>query len=144
MYSWSFEGCIEHLLGGKSLWEGEGTAMNKTKCISSSSAFSSGERYHKYISKQTFKSNGVKCYVEKNIARLKGERECLGLLLFSRLVMSNSFAGHRHEPTDCSPPGSSVHGISQARILEWIAIFFSRASSRPRDQTHVSCLGCFI
>ena len=94
--------------------------MNKTKCISSSSAFSSGERYHKYISKQTFKSNGVKCYVEKNIARLKGERECLGLLLFSRLVMSNSFVGHRHEPTDCSPPGSSVHGISQARILEWV------------------------
>jgi len=39
----------------------------------------------------------------------------------------------------CSPPGSSVHGISQARILEWVAISFSR-SSRPRDQTHVSCL----
>ena len=103
--------------------------MNKTKCISSSSAFSSGERYHKYISKQTFKSNGVKCYVEKNIARLKGERECLGLLLFSRLVMSNSFAGHRHEPTDCSPPGSSVHGILQVRILEWVAVPSSRGLS---------------
>ena len=37
------------------------------------------------------------------------------------------------EPLDCSPPGSSVHGISQARILEWVAIAFSRGSSAPRD-----------
>ena len=43
---------------------------------------------------------------------------------------------------DCSLPGSSVHGISQARILEWVAISFSRGSSRPRDQTHVSCISC--
>ena len=41
-------------------------------------------------------------------------------------------------PMDCSPPGSSVHGIFQARILEWAAIPFSRGSSRPRDQTKVS------
>ena len=41
----------------------------------------------------------------------------------------------------CSPPGSSVHGISQARILKWIAISFSRGSSWPRDQTCVSCIG---
>ena len=39
---------------------------------------------------------------------------------------------------DCSPPGSSVHGIFQARILEWVAIFFSRGSSWPRDVTQVS------
>ena len=38
-------------------------------------------------------------------------------------------------PMDCSPPGSSVHGIFQARILAWIAIFFSRGSSWPRDWT---------
>ena len=37
-----------------------------------------------------------------------------------------------------SPPGSSVHGILQARILEWVAISFSRGSSQPRDQTWVS------
>ena len=35
---------------------------------------------------------------------------------------------------DCSPPGSSVHGILQVRILEWVAISFSRGSSRPRDR----------
>ena len=45
------------------------------------------------------------------------------------------------DPMDCSPPGSSVHGILQAGMLEWIAIFFSRKSSQRRDQTHVSlCL----
>ena len=38
------------------------------------------------------------------------------------------------EPMDCSPPGSSVHGILQARILAWVAISFSRASSRPRER----------
>ena len=41
-------------------------------------------------------------------------------------------------PMDCSLPGSSVHGILQARILEWIAISFSRGFSQPRDQTQVS------
>ena len=40
-------------------------------------------------------------------------------------------------PTDCSLPGSSVHGIFQARILEWVAISFSRRSSQPRDWTQV-------
>ena len=39
---------------------------------------------------------------------------------------------------DCSPPGSYVHGILQVRILEWIAIPFSRVSSLPRGQTQVS------
>ena len=39
---------------------------------------------------------------------------------------------------DCSPPGSSAHGIFQARILEWVAISFSMGFSRPRDWTHVS------
>ena len=39
------------------------------------------------------------------------------------------------DPTDCSPPDSSVHWISQARILEWVAIPFSRGSSQPRDRT---------
>ena len=43
------------------------------------------------------------------------------------------------DPTDCSPQGSSVHGILQARILEWVACSFSRGSSRPRDRTRVSC-----
>ena len=44
-------------------------------------------------------------------------------------------------PMDCCPPGSSLHGISQARILEWVAISFSRGSSQPRNQTPISCIG---
>ena len=41
-------------------------------------------------------------------------------------------------PMDCSPPGSSVHRIFQERVLEWVAISFSRESSQPRDRTQVS------
>ena len=48
--------------------------------------------------------------------------------MFSCSVMSNSC-----DPVDCSLPGFSVHGILQARILEWVAIFSSRGSSQPRD-----------
>ena len=49
------------------------------------------------------------------------------------------------DPVDFSPPGSSVHGILQARILEWVAISFSRGSSWPRDWTQVSHIAgrCF-
>ena len=55
------------------------------------------------------------------------------MLLFSRVQL---FC----DPMDCNPPGSTVHGISQARLLEWVAISFSRGSSQFRDRTHVSCL----
>ena len=44
------------------------------------------------------------------------------------------------DPMDCSLPSSSVHGIFQVIVLEWIAIFFSRGSSQPRDGTWVSCI----
>ena len=44
------------------------------------------------------------------------------------------------DPMDCSPPSSSLHGIFQAIILEWVAIPFSRRSSWPKDQTRVSCI----
>ena len=46
------------------------------------------------------------------------------------------------DPVDCSPPGSSVHGILQARVLERVAISFSRGASQLRDETHVSCVSC--
>ena len=42
------------------------------------------------------------------------------------------------DPMDCTPPGTSVHEIFQARIPEWAAISFSRGSSRPRDRTQAS------
>ena len=50
-------------------------------------------------------------------------------------------------PMDCSPPGSSVHGILQARILKWVALPSSMGSSRPGDRTcvsHISCTGRWV
>ena len=53
-----------------------------------------------------------------------------------------------YDPMNCSPPGyspwtsSSVHGILRARILEWVAMPFSRGSSLPRDGTCISCISC--
>ena len=46
------------------------------------------------------------------------------------------------DPLDCNLPGFSVHGVLPARILEWVAMPFSRGSSWPRDRTHVSCVSC--
>ena len=48
------------------------------------------------------------------------------------------------DPMDCSPPGFSVHGILQARILEWVAISSSRGSSLPRDGTCVCCIDRWV
>ena len=45
-------------------------------------------------------------------------------------------------PLDCRPPGSSIHGIFQARIQEWVAISYCRGSSLPRDGICISCVSC--
>ena len=63
-----------------------------------------------------------------------------GLMFAFVVVWSLSYVWLFCDPMDCSPAGSSVHRISQARILERIAISFSRASSWPRDWSHVSCI----
>ena len=47
-------------------------------------------------------------------------------------------------PMDCSLPGSSVHGIFQARILEWVTISYSRGCSQSRDQTHIFYISCIV
>ena len=44
---------------------------------------------------------------------------------------------------DCSPPGSSVYGILQARILEWVSMLSSRGFSRPTDRTQICYISCF-
>ena len=58
-------------------------------------------------------------------------------MLYSVCVCAKLLQSHLIlcDPSDCSPPGSFVHGILQARILEWVAISSSRGSSRPRDGT---------
>ena len=60
--------------------------------------------------------------------------------LFIVAVKSLSHVQLFYNPMDCSLPGSSVHGVSQARVLEWAAISFARGSSWPQDRT-VSCIG---
>ena len=74
------------------------------------------------------KNTGVGCHFLLQCMKVKSESEvaqsCPTLL----------------NPMDCSLPGSSIHGIFQARVLESVAISFSRGSSQPRDQTGVSCI----
>ena len=55
-------------------------------------------------------------------------------------VLSHSVVFDYCDPKDCSLAGSSVHGILQARIMEWVAVSFSRRSSQPRNRTQVSCI----
>ena len=101
----------------------------------------------------------------------KGKKQCIGYVLLSveenisthiyvhMCLLSCSFPGGccclvtkscltLCDPMDCSPPGSSVHGISQARILKWIAISFSRASSWPscvsRASSWPSCISSLV
>ena len=68
-----------------------------------------------------------------------GIRSCIPLYPYLSEVKGKVLVTHLcptlYDPMDCSPPGSSVHGILQARILEWVAIPFSRRSPQPRDWT---------
>ena len=57
-------------------------------------------------------------------------------------VLSRSVGSTLCDPMDYNPPGSSAHEILQARILEWVAIPYSRGSSQPRDQTRISYSSC--
>ena len=69
-------------------------------------------------------------------AALNGTESCCCLVANSCLTLCR--------PKDSSPPGSSVHGISQTRILEGVAISFSMRSSRPRDRNYISCIDRWI
>ena len=64
-------------------------------------------------------------------------------VLYAMYIYARSFT-HIHSlwPHGSSLPGFSVRGILQARILEWVAISYSKGSSQPRDQTYVCCTSC--
>ena len=66
-------------------------------------------------------------------------REAPFTILVSKSMLLPQVCPTVCDAMDCGPPGSSVHEIFQARILEWVAISFSRGSSQPRDRTWVSC-----
>ena len=72
--------------------------------------------------------------LEHQLGTATKETVCLHAKSFQSFLTFNA--------VDCSPPGSSVHGTLQARILEWVAMPSSRRSSPPRDQTHVSYVSC--
>ena len=75
-------------------------------------------------------NTGVGCHFLLQCMKVKNESEVAQLCWTLR------------DPTDCSLPGSSIHGSLQARVLEWVAMSSSRGSSRPGDGTHVSCISC--
>ena len=62
------------------------------------------------------------------------ERLCMCSVAHSCLALCH--------PMDCSLPASSVHGIFQPRLLEWVSMSYSRGSSQPRDWTRISCVSC--
>jgi len=90
-------------------------------------------------------------YVTANIFRFLSLSVCLSLSHYIYMCVCVKWSEVAQscptlcDPVDCSPPGSSTHGILQARILEWVAISFFRESSQPRDWTQVSCIAgrCF-
>ena len=65
---------------------------------------------------------------------------CKTLNIYCRCLVTKSCCPTLCDPMECSWPGFSAHGISQAQILEWVAMSFSRASFWPGDRTHVSCM----
>ena len=71
-------------------------------------------------------------------------KRCSALLVIVCSVKSLQSCPTLCDPMDCGLPGFSVHGILQARILEWVAMPLSRGSSLPRDQTCVSYVFSYI
>ena len=106
-------------------------------------------------------TQGIKSSLPRSISIGIGEMSCFSLALYLRIIQSSfnpitsgikmklshfinycvvaQLCPALCNLTDCSPPGSSFHGNLQARILDWVAIPFSRVSSQLRDWTHVSC-----
>ena len=88
-----------------------------------------------YIYQASFPKPGMEYVLQQDL----GKTNNLQLLFLFVCVLVFQSCLTPCNPMDCSPPGSSVHGILQVRILEWVAIFYSRVSSQPRDQ--ISCIG---
>ena len=87
-------------------------------------------------------SEKFRVLIEARDPRLPGLQHLVRVLVGPAAVAAKSLQSCPTlcNPRDCGPQGSSVHGILQARILEWVAMPSSRGSSRPRDRTHVSCI----
>ena len=98
------------------------------------------------VGKKEDQEKGLICLSEMGSEKVEDEGEnyreiccCSSWLWLKKVKLVAQSCPTLCDPMDCNPPGSSVHGILQARILEWVAIPFSRGSSWPRDLTYVSC-----
>ena len=81
------------------------------------------------------------CYPQKVASCLfpiSGPCSCLSVCMHACSVAQSCLT--LCNPMGCRPSGSSVHGIFQARIVQWVAISYSKGSSQPRDRTHISCI----
>ena len=109
----------------------------------------------KYLSKFYFSvfPTSVMCLFQRVIIRYRNlhtyNQSLFALISFTlqnavypSLCSVASVMSNLCDPMDGSPPGSSIHEILQARVLESVAISFSSRSSQPRDQTHLSCVSC--
>ena len=78
-------------------------------------------------------------FLKSSVLIGNGFYSCFFLINYMCVCLVAQFCLTLGNPLDCCPSGSSVHGILQTRILEWVAMPSSRASSLPRDRTRVSC-----
>ena len=95
-------------------------------------------RVEHFILKQVIdRDNSKASQRTKSLARFLNVCVCVCVCVHACSVVSDFL-----RPMDYNPPGSSVHGIFQARILELVGTSYSSASSPPKDQTHISCVSC--
>ena len=92
--------------------------------------FSLGSDRVQWLQQRSYRSQNLRLFLSGSLQeKLTNPSVC---------VLSHSVMPDSCDPIDCNLPGSSVHGILQARMLEWVAISFSRGSSQPRNRTQVS------
>ena len=123
--------CLENPRDGWAAVYGVAQSRTGLTWLSSSSSSSSSSSILHYLLgnlKPSWSFRNAKCYILKVLYMLYE----LMLLCISESEIAQSCLA-LCDPMDCSLPGSSIHGISQARILEWVAISSSRGSSWPRD-----------
>ena len=92
-------------------------------------------------SRSSLNTSGIKCVNRQAIGLWNKDDELSPICKYNWKMLVTQSHPTLCDPVDCSSPGYSVHGILQARILEWVAISFSRGSSQPRDWSQVSCIG---
>ena len=137
--------CLENPRDGGAWWAAiSGVAQSRTRLKRLSSSMC--KIFYRCVVK----------YLYMNIRHQKENHKarCLSPEGKTQVCVCVCLCGHAHvhvpvqscptlcDPMDCNPPGSSIRGILQARILEWVTISFSRGSFRPRDQTPISYISC--